>query len=98
MVIPYGKKGQTRRLIDVLYDEIETFRTLQRNKKIYYRTKDEYKAKFHASPNLVDTMYLRMLPDLDARPKKQPSPEVEDDAYYGLYNDSNGRNAIWIKI
>ena len=43
-------------------------------------------------------MYLRMLPDLDARPKKQPSPEVEDDAYYELYNDSNGRNAIWIEI
>lgn len=98
MVIPYGKKGQTRRLIDVLYDEIETFRTFQRNKKIYYRSKDEYKAKFHASPNLVDTMYLRMLPDLDARPKKQQSPEVEDDAYYELYNDSNGRNAIWINL
>lgn len=86
MRIPYGKNGATRRLIDVLYDEINTFRTLQRNKRIYYRSKDEYRAKFHASPNIIDTMYLRMVWDLDARPKKQPAPDIEEDAYDGLFD------------
>lgn len=87
MRIPYGKKGMTRCLKDVLFDEINTFRTLSKNNRIYYRSKDEYRAKFHASPNIIDTMYLRMIWDLDARPKKQPSPEVEDDAYDGLYSN-----------
>lgn len=103
MQIPYGKKGQHRRLIDVLYDESNTFRTLQKNKRIYYRSKDEYRAKFHASPNIIDTMYLRMIWDLDARPKKQPAPEIPDDAYDGFYNrydtkirDSRGRSAVWV--
>ena len=100
MQIPYGKKGQHRRLIDVLYDESNTFRTLQKNKRIYYRSKDEYKAKFHASPNIIDTMYLRMVWDLDARPKKQPSPEVEADAYSGFFTNYNshgrGRSVVWV--
>jgi len=87
MRIPYGKKGETRKLIEVLYNELNTFRTQQKNKRIYYRSKDEYRAKFHASPNIIDTMYLRMVWDLDARPKKQPSPEIEEDAYDGLYYD-----------
>lgn len=86
MRIPYGKKGETRRLIDVLSDESKTFSVLQRNHKIYYRSKDEYRAKFHSSPNIIDTMYLRMVWDLDARPKKKPAPEIEDDAYDGLFN------------
>jgi len=107
MRIPYGKKGETRRLIDVLYDEINTFRVQQRNKRIYYRSKDEYRAKFHASPNIIDTMYLRMIWDLDGRPKKQPAPEIEDDAYDGLFQNfdynsgpATGRRArrteIWV--
>lgn len=87
MRIPYGKKGETRRLIDVLFDEKETFRTLQKNKRIYYRSKDEYRAKFHASPNIIDTMYLRMVWDLDARPRKQESPDVDDDAYDGMFSN-----------
>lgn len=86
MVIPYGKKGRTRKLLDVLFDEINVFISTTRNKKIYYRSKDEYKAKFHSSPNLMDTLCLFSVFRLDARPKKQPEPEIEDDAYYGLYN------------
>ena len=99
MRIPYGKKGEHRQLIDVLCDESNTFRTLQRNKRIYYRSKDEYRAKFHSSPNIIDTMYLRMVWDLDARPKKKPAPEIEDDAYDDLYNDySGGRvgSVVWV--
>ena len=97
MRIPYGKKGTTRQLIDVLYDESNTFRKLQRNKRIYFRSKDEYRAKFHSSPNIIDTMYLRMLPDLDARPKKQPPREIDDDAYDGFFETyDRGRSVVWI--
>lgn len=99
MRIPYGKNGTTRKLLDVLFDEINVFRTLQKNKRIYYRSKDEYRAKFHASPNIIDTMYLRMIWDLDARPKKQPSPEIEDDAYDDIFTDYIGGrvgSVVWV--
>ena len=85
MVIPYGKKGKTRRLTDVLFDEINVFITQKRNGKIYYRSKDEYKAKFHSSPNLMDTLTLFAVFNFDARPKKQPSAEINDDAYTDMY-------------
>jgi hypothetical protein len=99
MRIPYGKNGTTRKLLDVLSDEINTFRTLQRNKRIYYRSKDEYRAKFHASPNIIDTMYLRMVWDLDARPKKKPAPDIEEDAYDDIFTDyAYGRAGavVWV--
>ena len=94
MKIPYGKNGETRRLIDVLYDESATFRVQTKNKRIYYRSKDEYRAKFHASPNIIDTMYLRMIWDLDARPKKVASPVIEEADYKGLYQSYG--NEVWI--
>lgn len=97
MRIPYGKKGEHRRLLDVLYDESYVFRVMQKNQRIYYRSKDEFRARFHASSNIVDTMYLRMIWDLDARPKKRPAPDIEEDAYNGLYNRYNtGRSVVWI--
>lgn len=95
MIIPYGKKGRTRKLLDVFFDEINVFISITRNKKIYYRSKDEYKAKFHSSPNLMDTLCLFSVFRLDARPKKQPEPEVEDDAYYGLYNTPTFNGYTW---
>ena len=85
-VIPYGKKGKQRMLLDVLFDEINVFISTKRNKKIYYRSKEEYKSKFHSSPNLMDTLTLFSVFRLDARPKKQPEQEIVDDAYYGLYD------------
>ena len=85
MIIPYGKKGKKRRLLDVLFDEINVFITTTKNNKIYYRSKDEYKSKFHSSPNLMDTLTLFAVFNFDARPKKQPSAEVEDDAYTDMY-------------
>ena len=94
MTIPYGKKGQRRRLIDVLCDESFIFRRLVKLGKIYYRSKSEFIARFHASSNIIDTMALRMVWDLDGRPKKAPSPEIPDNAYDGLYKRySGGRSA-----
>lgn len=90
----YGKKGEMRTLFSILCDEINIFVSTTRNKKIYYRSKDEYKEKFHASPDLMDAIVLRAIWELDGRPKKQPEPVVEDDAYTGLYNSFRGHSRV----
>lgn len=94
--IPSGKKGERRALIDCLFDQINVFVCTTRNKRIYYRSKDEYKAKFHESPDLMDAIVLRARFDLDARQKKQPEVEIDEEAYTGVYNEYNGHNVVYI--
>lgn len=89
MIIQYGKKGERRRIKDILFDEMDVFRFDMRNGKRYARSKDEYKAKFKSSPDLMDTIMLFMYFFLDAKPKKQPAPQVADDAYDALYQNTN---------
>ncbi len=86
MVIQYGKKGERRRIKDILFDEMDVFRFDMRNGKRYARSKEEYKAKFKSSPDLMDTIMLFMYFFLDAKPKKQPKPVVPDNAYDSLYH------------
>ena len=86
-VLRYGKKGATRQLIDILFDEIDVFATSDRNGKIYYNNKKEYKARHQkSSPDLMDAIVLRSFFELDARPKKQPQPTVPDNVYHKLYH------------
>ncbi|MBD5367260.1 MAG: hypothetical protein HDR82_09755 [Bacteroides sp.] len=85
-LVQYGTKDETRRFIDVLMDGINIFATLKKNGKIYYRNKDEFKAKFKYSPGEIDAMSLRMVFELDTRQRKQPKPVVPENAYNGLYN------------
>lgn len=84
--IPYAKGGATRALRDILYDEINVFATTTRNKRIYYRSKDEYRAKFRHSPDLMDAICLRAVFELDARPKKAPLPTASPFVYNNLYS------------
>ena len=101
-LIPYGKNGQLRSLRDILFDACDLFISTTRNKRIYFLSKNEYKARHQKnSPDLMDTICLRAFWELDARPKKQPSPEIPDDAYddffqsYPMYG--RGRTAeVWI--
>ena len=86
MTIPYGKKGEMRRVKDILFDEMNVLIFEMRNGKRYARSKDEYKAKFKSSPDLFDTIMLFMYFFLDAKPKKQPSPQVADDAYDEIFS------------
>lgn len=100
-MIPYGKNNVLRSLRDILFDAIDLFVSTTKNKRIYYLSKEEYKSRHQKnSPDLMDTLCLRALWELDARPKKQPSPEVPDDAYDGLYNNystrGRGRSVVWI--
>lgn len=84
-IVPFGHKGETRRLMDILCDEMNVFTTLRRNKKIYYRSKDEYKSKFKSSPDRMDALSYREIFELDTRERKQPKQVVTDDAYDELY-------------
>lgn len=96
-VLPYGKNGETRQFIDILFDEINVFVTQQRMNRIYYKSKEEYKDRYKHSPDIMDAIMLRAVFELDARPKKKPSPPITDDAYNGLYRSykPNAR-AIWV--
>lgn len=95
-MIPYGRNGVRRRLIDVLFDEINVFVTTTRNRKIYYRHKDEYKEKFKSSPDLMDAISYRAVFELDARPKKTASPVIEEEAYTGLYRPYGAGEEVWV--
>lgn len=90
LIIPYGKNNATRRLFDVLCDEMNVFVTTTRNKKTYYRSKDEYKSKFKSSPDLMDAISYRAIFELDTRERKQPKPQVADDAYDALWQNYGG--------
>jgi hypothetical protein len=84
----YGRKGETRRFIDVLFDEMALFNKTTKNKKTYYRSTDEFKEKFHFSPDIMTTIGLRAVFDLDARPRKQAAPDVREDAYDDFYSSN----------
>lgn len=88
-LVPFGKGNQLRRFIDVLTDGIDLFRITIRNGKIYYNSKDEFKARFKYSPGELDDMLMRMVFELDTRERKQPAPQVASDAYDALYQNTN---------
>lgn len=84
--IQYGKKGEYRKIFDIICDELDILMFSTRNGKRYANSKEEYKAKYKRSPDLLDTIMLFMYFFLDARPKKQPKPQVEDDAYDEIFS------------
>lgn len=95
--IPYGKKGETRRILDILFDEMNVFISTTRNKRIYYRSKNEYKAKFKSSPDLMDAIVLRMIFELNAKPKKKAAAVYKIDNYSGLNSSFNPQDkVVWV--
>jgi len=98
--IPYGKKGGLRTIRDILFDAIDLFVCTTKNKRIYYLSKDEYKARHQKnSPDLMDCICLRAVFELDARPKKAPAPEIEEGAYDSIFTDYGGGRApsvVWV--
>lgn len=91
MHVKFGTKNDTRRFIDVLYDGVSLFIITKKNGKTYYNSKDEFKARFKYSPGELDAMMLRMIFELDTRERKQPSPQVADDAYDEIYQGADRR-------
>lgn len=68
---PHGPKRTMTTLMDILIEERNIFRRMDRNGKIYYRNKDEFKASYKLSPDYMDAMAYRVVFDLDARPRKE---------------------------
>lgn len=85
-LVPFGKGNQMRRFYDVLTDGVDLFRTTVRNGKIYYNSKDEFKSRFKYSPGELDDLLLFMIFFLDTRERKQPKPQVPNNAYHALYH------------
>lgn len=90
-LVPYGHKNEQRRFIDILFDEINLFIALQKNKKTYYRSTDEFKARFKFSPDIMTTIAIRAVFELDTRERKQPRVENPDDAYDALWDEYGGK-------
>lgn len=68
---PHGPKRTMTTLMDILIEERNIFRRMDRNGKIYYRNKDEFKASYKLSPDYMDAIAYRVVFDLDARPRKE---------------------------
>lgn len=84
-LLPYGKNGEMRKFIDIIYDEINLFTWTMRSHKIYYKTKDEYRSRFNHSPDLMDAIVLLARFFINAKPRKQKALPVPEDAYDALY-------------
>lgn len=84
-LISYGHKNEQRRFIDILFDETDLFIALKKSGKTYYRSTDEFKTKFRFSPDIMTTIALKAVFELDTRERKQPKPQVAPNAYDALY-------------
>lgn len=83
--LQYGKKGESRKVFDIICDELDVLSFTIRQGKRYAKSKEEYKDKHKHSPDLLDSIMLFMYFFLDARPKKQPKQQVEEDAYDEIF-------------
>ena len=85
MEVCYGHRNVRRRFVDILFDEANLFIATRRGGKTYYRSTDEFKARFHFSPDITTTIALRAVFQLDTRPRKQAPAEVAPGAYRALF-------------
>lgn len=70
-MFPHGDKKVMTPFRNILLEERNIFRREDKNKRIYYRSKIEYRKAHKKSPDYIDTMSYRMVMALDARPKKE---------------------------
>jgi len=85
-LVPFGKNNELRRFYDVLCDGVDLFRISEKNGKTYYHTKEEFKSRYKYSPGELDSIALRTYLEFDTRERKQPKPQVPQNAYYGFYH------------
>jgi hypothetical protein len=80
-IYPQGKKHINKELVTILYDEINVFKTIERNRKIYYRSKEEYKDNYKSSPDYIDAFIYRMIFELDSKERKTIERELTEQDY-----------------
>ncbi len=80
-IFPHGPKKTPTRLIDIFVEERNVFVRRDKNGRIYYREKGEFKTQYKLSPDYIDAMSLRCRFDLDARPRKEAARIYTEDDY-----------------
>lgn len=80
-IFPHGPKKTPTRLIDIFVEERNVFVRRDKNGRIYYREKSEFKTQYKLSPDYMDAMSLRCRFDLDARPRKETARIYTEDDY-----------------
>lgn len=83
-MVRYGTGSERRRLADVLADGAALFSTTRRGGKIYYKSKEEFRARYKYSPGEMDAMSLRMVFELGVKERKQASAQTRGDSYAAL--------------
>lgn len=84
-VVPHGKNKTPKKLINALQEEKNIFSKEIRNKKEYYKSKDEYRDRYKSSSDLFDAIVNRFVFELDSRERKEIEVEFTETDYAGLY-------------
>lgn len=84
-LFPHGRNKYLKKLVDIMQEEANIFVLSKKNGKNYYRSKDEYSARFKSSSDFFDAFFYRAIFELDARPRREIEEEMTADDYSGLY-------------
>lgn len=74
-------------LVLIMHEESNIFVLDKKNGKNYYRSKDEYLARFKSSSDFFDSFFYRAMFELDARAKKELDPVYTEEDFAGLYEE-----------
>ena len=86
-LFPHGKNKNEMELVLIMHEESNIFVLDKKNGKNYYRSKDEYLARFKSSSDFFDSFFYRAMFELDARAKKELDPVYTEEDFAGLYEE-----------
>lgn len=88
---PHGKNKQPMELLEILLEEKEVFKRTEKNQRIYYNGKSEYKKRYGISPDEFDSILLISRFAIDARPRKQAEPVYSSSDYFSYYHSKDNK-------
>lgn len=74
-IFDHGRNKTPKTYLEILQEESNVFMRSDRNGKMYYRLKQEYKDKYHASPNDMDAIVYRAIFELENNRRKVKEKE-----------------------
>lgn len=77
----HGKNKTSKTLIEILSEESNVFVRVDRNGKWYYLLKQEFKNKYHFSPDKMDAIIYRAIFELDQSRRKEAVIEYDESDY-----------------
>lgn len=85
-LFPHGRNKTNKYLIDILKEESDVFRTTDKNGKVYYKLKKEFKERYKYSPDYIDAISYRAIFDIDNPKRKTKKKEFSEADYYSGLN------------